>query len=859
MQANLFNSKGNLLVAKAERKKLEAKYKEALGVYHEGEGLSKEASSGVLALREKAKQEAEKALKAYDKTLMEAYEKALTEAYGEGERLANYAGDKLLAAKIAVNIVQVLTEQQKCTEAETKFNKVLPQLKSLPDSHDKAFTLIGLAAQFTPLFTSLLQSSVDRQKPRCRFSKKADKRYFVLDEARKVAERLVKVDKGEKTAGKKTAMAYVEGYLAQLYIEQNRYDEAIKLTNQAIFHTQESVDSADLLSAPAQLFRWEWQLGKLFDLQKDSEKAINVYRQAAKHLEITKQRCGGVSRAFLKEGENFYYEYAELLHRQSVANNEYLEELTCVIDSFKTTQLQNYFYSGCPYDIIDNTRRLRGSDNRGIMTCFDKKSSTPTAAALSSPSVATTLSYPFVFANSVVKNITSLLGISHSIMPQFGSIGLSVGLRKPSGGPPGLLKTQALPASEEVFKFDAEFFRKNPTTAVLYLFMFDRNPSYKDVGLELLTAGSPTPIPICLLPLPDGSCDYFNQIKTNVKELENKVNAFRTAICKPLDPLKPQDKCKPGELSGLTDGKDLYQWLIAPFIPHLQGIDTLILVPNSVLHTLPFAALQDENGTYLIERYALVVEPAGSQLTALSEKRPDYGNILFGGFSKEVVIPEGEFSLLNVNADLENLRTIKAELEKLRILKSNDAVTSLVDDGGNDKKKKFTVPVLESEMGGNYSIVHLTTHGSFKQDSKNSFLLTYPENADTEKTTLLKIDRFRKMFTNKQLSVELLTLSACQSAIGDKDAALGLAGVAVGTSRGAVGTLWSVHADATIDFMKFFYKALLEQNMSKAQALKQAMNELRTHKYKPNPNASEEEYYKHPYYWAAFLVTGNWF
>ncbi len=851
LQANLFNSKGNLLVAKAERKKLEPKYKEALAVYHEGEGLSKEASREVLAQKEKAKKEAEEVLKAYEKALTEAYEKALTEAYGKGEQLANYAGDKLLAAKIAVNIVQVLTEQQKCELAETEFHEILPQLmEDLPDSHDKVFTLIGLAAQFTPPFTSLLQSSVDRQKPRCRFSKKEDKRFFVLDQARKVAERLVvEVDKGkktagEKTAGEKTAMAYAEGYLAQLYIEQKRYDEAKQLTNQAIFHTQESADSVDLLSAPAQLFRWEWQLGKLFDWQQKGKDAISVYRQAAKHLEITKQRCGGVSRAFLREGEDFYYDYAELLHRQSVANKGYLEELTCVIDSFKTTQLQNYFYSGCPYDIIESTRRLRGSNNRGIMSCFsDEKPLAKTVAVADAGSYSTTAtlpSYPFMFASSVIENIGSLLEASHSIMPQFGSIGLSVGLRKQ--GEYGLLKTQALPADEkEAFKFDAKFFKEHPKTAVLYLFMFDRNPNYKNVALELLTANSPEPVPMCLFPQTDRSCDYFNQVKTNVDKLKDKVNSFRKAICQP----DADGKCQLDKLSldNLGDGRELYQLLIAPFIPHLhrnlQDIDTLVLVPNSVLHTLPFAALQDENGRYLIERYALVVEPTANFVVPENHTSYREVKVLLGGFTGQAVVGGETYQPLDVQSDVNNLQNTFGE----------NNVTKLVDE-------RFVITNMEEQLK-KHPVVHLTTHGNFGKDDKQSFLLV---RGTEDRVELLTIEKFRHMFINKEdLPLKLITLSACKSALGDeKEAALGLTGVAVGTKIGAVGTLWTVNALATTSLMRKFYEELRQTGTDKAHALKRAQQFVIEHGNQIDQQISNPDRFKHPYYWAAFLLAGNW-
>ncbi len=813
LQANLFNSKGNLLVAKAERKKLDPKYKEALAVYHEGDGLSKEASSEILAQKEKAKQEAEKALKAYDKTLMEAYEKALTEAYGKGEQLANDAGDKLLAAKIAVNIVQVLTEQQKCELAETKSHEILPQLMDLPDSHDKVFTLIGLAAQFTPLFTALLQSSVDRQKPRCRFSKKEDKRFFVLDEARKVAERLVKVDKGEKTAGKKTAMAYVEGYLAQLYIEQKRYEEAQQLTRQAIFHTQESADSADLLSAPAQLFRWEWQLGKLFDLQKESEQAIRVYRQAAKHLEITKNRCGGVSRAFLKEGEDFYYEYAELLYRQYPKTEpakiaELLEELTDVIESFKTTQLQNYFYTECADDLIEKTKQLRRSQNNVATTTreifADEKFSFHPTFELSSP---------FMFASSMAKNITSLLGVSHSLIPQFGSIGLSLGLRKQGGLPISPTKQDC----SKVEKFDNEFFSCYPETAVLYLFVLDKTMAQEVVLILNSRAGPQFIEPGC----------------SPCSDLIETVNTFRTQI-----------KNKRPFVEFVESSKLLYNWLIAPLKRKISEnrpkIDTLVLIPSVILHTLPFAALWDEDDhKYLIQEYALVITPAGASLTAFNHH--DYKNALLAGLSKPV----------------QTLPALKAkeELEGVGEYFNNEKLIDGEQENGRDKS--FTISNVSKQLIDNsYSIVHFSTHGIFSgEEAKDAYLLTY----DAVKTGLtLPMDRFKEIISvslKHNDKVELLVLSACQSAVGGERAALGLAGAGISAgARSAIGTLWLANDVTTQRIMIEFYKALTaappNSKKNKAKALQVAQKLIL--------ETSQDEKFKHPFYWAAFLLTGNW-
>ncbi|HBY76662.1 MAG TPA: hypothetical protein DEG47_06595, partial [Cyanobacteria bacterium UBA11148] len=94
----------------------------------------------------------------------------------------------------------------------------------------------------------------------------------------------------------------------------------------------------------------------------------------------------------------------------------------------------------------------------------------------------------------------------------------------------------------------------------------------------------------------------------------------------------------------------------------------------------------------------------------------------------------------------------------------------------------------------------------------------------------------------------LLVLSACQTAAGDNRAALGLAGVAVRSgARSTLATLWSVDDQSTSFFMVEFYKILTQSSVTKAQALRHAQLIL-----------LEQPRFRHPYYWAPFVLVGNW-
>lgn len=96
--------------------------------------------------------------------------------------------------------------------------------------------------------------------------------------------------------------------------------------------------------------------------------------------------------------------------------------------------------------------------------------------------------------------------------------------------------------------------------------------------------------------------------------------------------------------------------------------------------------------------------------------------------------------------------------------------------------------------------------------------------------------------------LELLILSACQTAAGDNRAVLGLAGVAVRSgARSTLGTLWSVEDESTVELMNKFYSELSQPGVTKAEALRQAQLLLLR-----SPN------YRYPYYWAPFVLVGNW-
>ncbi len=269
------------------------------------------------------------------------------------------------------------------------------------------------------------------------------------------------------------------------------------------------------------------------------------------------------------------------------------------------------------------------------------------------------------------------------------------------------------------------------------------------------------------------------------------------------------------------DAMLLYDWMIRPVETILadKQIDTLVIAPDSVLRMIPFAALHDGEH-FLIEKYAIATVPALT-LTDSRQTGPEEASVLLSGLSQA---RENFSPLPNVPVELRNIREIMGG-------------TLLQDES-------YTIDNLTSEFRNKpHTIVHIATHGHFGGSPKETFLLAYDGRLNMDHLErLISIGRFRDR------QVELLTLSACQTAVGDDRAALGLAGIAVKAgARSAMASLWLVDDEATSVMISEFYRSFKAPDISKAKALQNAQKGLIVQKK-----------YQHPIYWAPFMLIGNW-
>jgi CHAT domain-containing protein len=253
------------------------------------------------------------------------------------------------------------------------------------------------------------------------------------------------------------------------------------------------------------------------------------------------------------------------------------------------------------------------------------------------------------------------------------------------------------------------------------------------------------------------------------------------------------------------------------------------------LLTIPFSALMD--GTqYLLERMAVVSEPG---LNFAIESGPGKALPaapilpLLAGNSEAITYTDDPLPPLpQVDDELRNLQHLIPNATE-PLLNANFTVDSMVHAL---KYKPFTM-------------VHIEAHATFKPDSGQGLIFTHQKALSLDQIEgALKYNEFR------QRPLDLLVLSACSTAAGDDRAALGLAGVAVKAgARTAIGTLWTLNNLVSRQLMPRFYRNLLEQHMTKAEALREA--QLYTLR---RPQSDEEQSFSNPVNWAPLILVGSW-
>ncbi len=291
----------------------------------------------------------------------------------------------------------------------------------------------------------------------------------------------------------------------------------------------------------------------------------------------------------------------------------------------------------------------------------------------------------------------------------------------------------------------------------------------------------------------------------------------------------------------LEQSQKLYDLIIRPIDQQLTAmkINTLVFVMDGGLRVTPPAALHDGK-QFLIERYAIANVPS-IRATRVEERDRKATRILAMGLTESVA----GFSALP-SVDIE-IKTIASEVLK----------------GSSFLNKDFTVSNLQNQrQQGNYSILHLGTHAKFVSDtSQESFIQFWDSRLRLSDIAKLRFDN---------PAIDMLTLSACETAVGNN---LGISGLAIESgARSVLASLWAVSDSGTAPLMISFYKAYPD-GVNKAQSMQQAQIQLLTGKVNirnnqitgitgfpniPLPTGSTDIDLSHPFYWSSFILVGNW-
>ena len=297
----------------------------------------------------------------------------------------------------------------------------------------------------------------------------------------------------------------------------------------------------------------------------------------------------------------------------------------------------------------------------------------------------------------------------------------------------------------------------------------------------------------------------------------------------------------------LKDAQTLYRWLIEPIEPELQaqGIDTLLVVPDRGIRLLPLAALHDGK-QFLIEKYNLAITPSINLIA--TQYRPLQG---------AQVLAMGASTFANESP----LPSVPTELK---------TITSLWP-GQYFLNQDFTPErLIQERKAVQFRMVHLATHATFKPGNLRDSYIVFGNNRNLPVTQVPQLSL---------KGVELLTLGACRTLIGDSSdptVEFGFAGLAVKTGvQTAVASLWNVDDTSTFALMAEFYTNL-QSTPIKAEALRQAQLALLRGQTKVEgpqlrlvtrsgqsiPLPSELAQVKgldfaHPYFWSGFSMIGS--
>jgi CHAT domain-containing protein len=269
----------------------------------------------------------------------------------------------------------------------------------------------------------------------------------------------------------------------------------------------------------------------------------------------------------------------------------------------------------------------------------------------------------------------------------------------------------------------------------------------------------------------------------------------------------------------------LYDLLIAPVADQLGAESMLAIVPDGALRALPFAALLAPDGRYLVQQTRLSLIPALAYSQPDGAARPNGRlNVVAASLQQQMDLPAGYFPALTGTG-----REAQIAVEYA--------------SAGRNIPEFTRADLVDALDGARVDVLHLATHAAFNGRSDRSFIV-----ANGEVIRLAELRTMIERSRQRGESLDLIILSACETAVGDDDVSMGLAGAVVQAgARSVIGSLWQVNDLGTAELMTRFYQ-LYSNGRSRSEALREAQLSL----VDGGGDAAN------PYVWAAFALLGAW-
>ncbi len=324
----------------------------------------------------------------------------------------------------------------------------------------------------------------------------------------------------------------------------------------------------------------------------------------------------------------------------------------------------------------------------------------------------------------------------------------------------------------------------------------------------------------------------YREVPVIEARVDSLIEAMRESLSRPASSWQLERAARLAGRPRLGPARDpagpageLHALLIAPLLGDLQGVEQLIVSPSGRLRYIPFPALHDGE-SYLLERFTISTMTQAGAMGRHETLSPDPPLLAFGN-------PDA--SLIGAEREVQGLAQLWNPIP----------VTTVFGDSATAERLETELDDIDRD----FRILHLASHGKLSTERpEESFILLGGKGAET-KLGILDI------VTLSLTDIELAVLSACETGLGDEGLGAGdgreitsLAHTFEETGTAAViASLWSVNDQSTKQLMLDLYSALREPPVTRAGALRKAQLAM-----------LRGEEFAHPYYWAPFILIGDW-